>query len=87
MHIRQPDEIHATEVFSAIQDPTNIASAGGHVPTIVIANHGPRGVKYDVATDHYSLLLTIQDAFGLGCLANSCPTKGGVQPMTPMFRN
>jgi phospholipase C len=73
--------------FSAIQGPPNVPSAGGHVPTIVIANHGPRGVQYDVAADHYSLLLTIERAFGLDCLANSCPTDGGVQPMTPLFRN
>ncbi|HEU0026703.1 MAG TPA: alkaline phosphatase family protein [Ktedonobacterales bacterium] len=72
--------------FRTTEGPTNIASAGGHIPTIVIANHGPRGVEYDVAANHYSLLLTIEGAFGLGCLANSCPTDGGVQPMTPLFR-
>jgi phosphatidylinositol-3-phosphatase len=73
--------------FSAITGPSNIASGGGHVATIVIANHGPRGVTYNVASDHYSLLLTIERAFNLGCLAASCPTDGGVQPMTPLFRN
>ncbi|HZC08141.1 MAG TPA: alkaline phosphatase family protein, partial [Ktedonobacterales bacterium] len=72
--------------FSAVQGPTNIASAGGHVATVVIANHGPRGATYSVPSNHYSLLLTIEDAFHLGCLANSCPAVGGVQPMTPLFR-
>ena len=72
--------------FSAVQGPTTIASTGGHVATIVIANHGPRGVRDTTAYNHYSLLLTIEDAFHLGCLANSCPATGGVQPMTPLFR-
>jgi phospholipase C len=71
--------------FSATNGVPNIASAGGHVATIVIANHGPRGVRYDAPVNHYSVLLSIQDAFHLGCLQASCPTPGGVQPMTPLF--
>jgi len=62
--------------------PFGISSGGGHVATIVITNHGPRGVKDSTAYNHYALLLTIQDAFGLGCLQNSCPDTGGVQPMS-----
>ena len=64
-----------------------VASVGCQVPTIVIANHGPHGVKYNVAANHYSLLLTIEEAFGLHCLQQACPSSGSnVQPMTPMFR-
>jgi hypothetical protein len=64
-----------------------VASNGCQVPTIVIANHGPQGVKYDVPANHYSLLLSIEDAFGLGCLQQACPSSGSnVQPMTPLFR-
>ena len=64
-----------------------VASNGCQVPTIVIANHGPRGLKYNVPANHYALLLSIEDAFGLGCLQQACPRSGGhVQPMTPMFR-
>lgn len=65
--------------------PGNIVADGGHVPTIVITSHGPRGVKDNTAYNHYSLLLTIQDAFDLDCLKNSCPTKGGVQPMQALL--
>lgn len=65
--------------------PSGITSVGGHVATIVITSHGPRGVKDNTPYNHYSLLLTIQDAFGLGCLLNSCPVVGGVQPMAPLF--
>ena len=34
-------------------------------------------------TLHYSLLLTIEDAFGLCCLQHSCDAT--VQPMAPLF--
>jgi phosphatidylinositol-3-phosphatase len=63
-----------------------VASNGCQVPTIVIANHGPRGLKYNVASNHYALLLSIETAFGLGCLEQACPSSGSnVQAMTPMF--
>jgi hypothetical protein len=65
--------------------PFGIAAGGGHVATIVITNHGPRGVKDGTAYNHYALLLTIQDAFGLGCLQNSCPATGGVTPMSQLL--
>jgi hypothetical protein len=51
------------------------------VATIVIANHGPRGLTDNTAFDHYSLLASLQQAFGLGCLVNSCTAN----PMTSLF--
>ena|SRR5215469_12895927 len=59
---------------------------GGHVVSIVITNktnHYPitDGTPYN----HYSLLLSIEDAFGLPCLANACDSADGVRPMTPLF--
>jgi hypothetical protein len=71
--------------FSPTNGSPGIASDGGQVPTIVIANHGPRGVTYSTPTNHYALMLTIEDAFHLGCLQNSCPATGNIQPMTPLF--
>ena len=38
---------------------------GGHIPTIVITNHGPRKKSDNTAYTHYSLLRTIEDAFGI----------------------
>lgn len=73
--------------YNATSGVPGITSGGGHVPTIVIANHGPRGVQYTAPSNHYSLLLTIQDAFHLDCLQNSCPATGNIQPLTPLFRN
>ena len=52
------------------------------VATIVIGNHGPRGLKDNTAYDHYSLLGSLQQAFGLGCLLNSCTAT----PMGPLFQ-
>lgn len=57
---------------------------GGRVATIVIANHGPRAVQDATPYNHYSLLKTIEDAFHLGCLQNTCDTAN-IKPMTPLF--
>jgi phosphatidylinositol-3-phosphatase len=59
---------------------------GGHVVTIVITN---KTNKYPVTDNspynHYSLLLSYEEAFGLPCLANACDAAAGVKPMTPLF--
>ena len=52
------------------------------IATIVVTNHGPRGVKDNTTYDHYSLLASLQQTFGLGCLLNSCSAKA----MTPLFQ-
>jgi len=57
---------------------------GGRIPTIVITNHGPRGVADATPYDHYSLLRTIEDAFRLdGHLRHA--GDASVWPMTPLF--
>jgi phospholipase C len=57
---------------------------GGRIPTIVIANHGPRGFADPTPYDHYSLLRTIEDAFRLdGHLRHA--GDAGVEAMTPLF--
>jgi len=61
------------------QDP-----GGGHIPTIVITNHGPRGVRDATPYDHYSILRTIEDALGLDGHVRHAGDPG-VQPMTPLF--
>ena len=59
---------------------------GGHIPTIVITNHGPRGVSDDTPYNHYSLLRTIEDAFGImEHLGHAAETDKGVVPMTSLF--
>jgi hypothetical protein len=58
---------------------------GGWIPTIVITNHGPRGLDDPTPYNHYSLLRTIEEAFGLACLRHACDTKSGVVTMAPLF--
>ena len=60
---------------------------GGHIPTIVITNHGPRNVVDDTPYSHYSLLRTIEDAFGIHeYLRHAGDTGKGVRAMAPLFR-
>ncbi|HLI67902.1 MAG TPA: alkaline phosphatase family protein [Caulobacteraceae bacterium] len=64
--------------------PSNFG--GGHIPTIVITNHGPRGVKDQTPYNHYSLLRTLEDAFGISKhLGHATETDKGVVPMTLLF--
>jgi hypothetical protein len=60
-------------------DEGNLASS--QVATIVITNHGVRGVADKTSYNHYSLLASLQQTFGLGCLLNSCTATA----MTKLF--
>jgi len=57
---------------------------GGHIPTIVITNRGPHGLRDAAPYDHYSLLRTFEDAFGL---ADHLRHAGdaAVHPMAALF--
>jgi phospholipase C len=56
---------------------------GGHVATIVITNKTKSPITDGTPYNHYSLLRTMEDAFGLPCLAHACDSA--VTPMTPLF--
>ena len=56
----------------------------GRVMTVVITSHGPRHLVDPTAFNHYSLLSTIQQAFGLSCLNLTCDRKN-VVPMGKLF--
>ncbi len=59
---------------------------GGRIATIVIANHGPRGVQDATPYNHYSLLRTMEDAFGIAeHLRHAGDTAKGVVSMQPLF--
>jgi hypothetical protein len=67
-------------------DPANPANrGGGRIPTIVITNHGPRHVTDATPYSHYSLLRTIEDAFGIDTYLRRADAPG-VVPMLPLFR-
>jgi len=66
--------------------PAGTSLGGGHIPTIVITNHGPRGLQDQTAYNHYSLLRTLEDAFGIAeHLSHAADTAKGVRPMTALF--
>lgn len=54
---------------------------GGRVPAVVVTNHGPRRVVDPTPYTHYSLLRTVEDAFGLGHLQHAAQAND----MTPLF--
>jgi hypothetical protein len=60
-------------------DPGN-----GRIATIVVTSHGPRGLQDPTPYNHFSLLQTLQQTFGLGCLEQTCDTVH-VVPMRPLF--
>lgn len=68
-------------------DPKSKANfGGGHIATIVITNHGLRHVVDATPYNHYSLLRTTEDAFGIHEYLNYAgDTKDGVKPMTNLF--
>ena len=64
--------------------PSNFG--GGRIPTVVITNHGPRNMVDSTPYNHYSLLRTLEDAFGISThLRHAAETDQGVVPMTPLF--
>jgi hypothetical protein len=58
---------------------------GGHVATIVITNNSSKHVVDNTPYNHYSLLLSLEQAFGLACLEHACDASLGVVPMAPLF--
>jgi hypothetical protein len=69
-------------------DPSSAANfGGGHVPTVVITNHGPRGAVDDTPYNHYSLLRTVEEALGIAeYLGHAKDAALGVKPMTRLFQ-
>jgi hypothetical protein len=58
---------------------------GGHVPTIVIARDGARGVTDNTPTNHYSLLQTIEQNWHLPYLGNASDTVQ-VHSLAPLLK-
>jgi acid phosphatase len=51
---------------------TTSLGGGGHVATLVISPLVRAGFRSAISHTHYSLLRTVEDAWGLGCLNHSC---------------
>ena len=64
-------------LFITWDEGTTNASArggggGGHVPLIVVGPHVPAGLRSARPATELDLLRTLEDNWGLGCLANAC---------------
>ncbi len=59
-----------------------VGNGGGRVPFIFVTNTPTPTVSLR-PYNHYSLMLTIEDNWGLGCLANTC--NPAVMPMTDLL--
>jgi phosphatidylinositol-3-phosphatase len=59
----------------------NGQASGGHIATLVISPLARRGFQSSVAYDHYSLLRTIEDAWGLPALGKAASAS----PMSDFF--
>jgi len=59
---------------------------GGRIPTVIVTNHGPRGIVDPRPYNHYSLLRTTEAAFGIDhYLGHAADEQAGVYTMTPLF--
>jgi hypothetical protein len=69
-------------------DPASLANfGGGQITTLVITNRGPRPIADPTPYNHYSLLRTVEDAFGIEeHLGHAADTDKGVVAMAPLFR-
>ncbi len=59
-------------IFIVWDEGTTSIGGGGQVPMIYISKHSPQSFSYSTPANHYTLLRTIEDTFGLGCLHESC---------------
>ena len=66
--------------FSDTSGCCDAVPGGGHVVTLVISNSVGSARTTDLASNHYSLLLTIEGGWNLGCLVFTCDTAN-VKPM------
>ncbi|GMA17166.1 hypothetical protein E5F05_03435 (plasmid) [Deinococcus metallilatus] len=57
------------------------ATGGGRIATIVVTREGPRAAKSNAPYNHYALLRTFEDAWGLPPLREAAQAK----PMTDLF--
>ncbi len=59
-------------IFITWDEGSTNTGGGGVIPTIVISKQTPKGFVSPSPANHYTLLSTIEKAFGVGCLNNSC---------------
>jgi hypothetical protein len=81
------DEDDYAGTAGCCKSPTGVDGGvlgGANAPAIVIPSKGAKPVTSSTPYNHYSLLATIQHAWGLPCLVNTCGMTGS-DLMTPLF--
>ena len=80
------DENDSASRKSGAQTCCGTTPGGGRIPTIVITNHGVRQKADATPYNLYSLLRTLEDAFGIyAYLGHAGDWDAGIRPMTPLF--
>ncbi len=69
-------------LFIAWDEGTTATGGGGRIPLIVVSPHTPAGTRVATPFNHYNLLATIEQAWGLPRLGKSA----GAAPMTAFFK-
>ena len=69
-------------LFITWDEGTSSEGGGGHVALVATSPLAPPGRTSGQAHDHYSLLHTIEEAWGLPCLSNAC----GANDLADLFR-
>jgi phosphatidylinositol-3-phosphatase len=59
-------------LFITWDEGSTTTGGGGHIATLVISPRVRAGTRSATVHNHYSLLRTIENAWGLGCLGKSC---------------
>ena len=59
-------------LFITFDEGTSDIGGGGRVATVVVSPLTAAGSTSGAAYNHYSILRTIEDAWGLGCIGQSC---------------
>jgi hypothetical protein len=59
-------------LFITFDEGTSDIGGGGRVVTVVVSPMTRAGFTSAAASSHYSILRTIEDAWGLGCLGQAC---------------
>lgn len=63
-----------------------VGNGGGHVVTLVISHSEDEHVTSNDASNHYSMLATIEKSWKLGCLGFTCDTQN-VKPMRDLVES
>lgn len=64
-------------------DENDFSASPNQVVTLVDTNHGPHGIRSARPYNHFSLLKTLEEGFGLQCINHAC--DAGVNSMTDLF--